>query len=284
MTTHNSGGLLQTGGTRPWRGNELTNGFLMKNADGRVAAITQSGSLSLANNTAMVADGSIAVPFGSALVRRLSELGTSRNKFYSGMAQSIAQQFGGVLKYEPGWAGSHPVVNWGVPPVSKFTVITKGIVGYKFSKKTTGSAANYIACLKGDLTNVLTTVDRFSDWMTALAEATVNGSNLWLFFELATGFPMVAVGVEADPVPTGYVRVAQAHVIEPENEMVGFDIGGVAAKFYGNDVIAAATTEAAGLMSAADKTKLDGLSSDVATTTTNGLMSAADKTKLDGLS
>lgn len=44
-----------------------------------------------------------------------------------------------------------------------------------------------------------------------------------------------------------------------------------------------ATQSAAGYMSAADKTKLDGLISTNATPTAAGYMSAADKTKLDGL-
>ena len=43
----------------------------------------------------------------------------------------------------------------------------------------------------------------------------------------------------------------------------------------------AATSSTAGLMSAADKIKLDGITT--VTTTTDGLMSAADKTKLDGI-
>ena len=44
-----------------------------------------------------------------------------------------------------------------------------------------------------------------------------------------------------------------------------------------------ATQSAAGMMSATDKTKLDGLPSTAATQSAMGLMSAADKTKLDGL-
>ena len=50
MATLSTGGLLSVSGTKAWKGGELTNGFLMRNADGRVAAITQSGSLDMADN------------------------------------------------------------------------------------------------------------------------------------------------------------------------------------------------------------------------------------------
>lgn len=67
---------------------------------------------------------------------------------------------------------------------------------------------------------------------------------------------------------------------------------GISVSFSNNDMTISgveATTSAAGMMSAADKTKLDNMTTngqasfDNATTSTAGLMSAADKTKLDGI-
>lgn len=59
---------------------------------------------------------------------------------------------------------------------------------------------------------------------------------------------------------------------------VASDIGAATASHIHSN----ATTSTAGFLSAADKTKLDGLGG-VATTSVTGLMSAADKTKLDGI-
>jgi uncharacterized repeat protein (TIGR02543 family) len=215
MATENSGSLLSVSGNKAWRGEELTNGFLMRNADGRVAAITQSGTLDLTGNQAVTQ----AAPYGKSLY-----------------------QFAGVIKYEPGWAISHPVQNWGIPSFSKFTSITRGIVGYKFSQKSGQSSADYLAFLKGDKTKV-TAIDTFAEWMVMLHGTSVIGSNLYLLVSLLTGFPSVIVGVSdrhAITVPVGHMLIGQAVVFEPENGMIGFELdgdvvyGGVAANEAGH--------------------------------------------------
>jgi hypothetical protein len=173
------------------------------------------------------------VPYGNGLVRYLNEA-TSKigaNFLRSGIALDLAgatpprAQFVGVVKYEPAWAISHPVQNWGIPAYSKFTSITKGIVGYKFSKKSGQSDNDYLAFLKGDTTK-RTAIDSFANWMTALSTAPV-GSVLSLCFDLNTGFPRVMVGgpnrTTVNP-GLGFVLVGQGIVIEPENEMIGFDL------------------------------------------------------------
>jgi hypothetical protein len=225
MATEMSGSLLSVAGTKAWKGGELTNGFLMRNADGRVAAITQSGTIDLTGNAAVQQ----AVPFGNGLVRLLADAGLSDiNALKSGVPGNSVYQFAGIVKYEPGWAISHPVQNWGIPAFSKFTTITRGIVGYKFSQKANQTNADYLAFIKGDKSKV-TAIDTFEDWMTALAAAPTIGSNLYLIFSILTGFPKVIVGgpdKHSVSVPEGHVLVAQAVVFEPENGMVGFELDG----------------------------------------------------------
>lgn len=225
MGTVQSGSLLSVIGHNAWKGGELTNGFLMRNADGRVAAITQSGVIDLTDNGAVKQ----AVPFGNGLVRLLPGIDASDvNVLKSGALNDSIYQFAGIVKYEPGWAISHPAQNWGIPSFSKFTAITRGIVGFKFSQKEDQSHADYLAFIKGDKSKV-TAIDTFDDWMDALAAAPTIGSNLYLLISLATGFPKVVVGGPdrySVPVPAGYMLVAQAVVFEPENGMVGFELDG----------------------------------------------------------
>lgn len=225
MNTEMSGSLLSVSGNKAWKGEELTNGFLMRNADGRVAAITQSGTLDLTDNSAVT----VAVPFGNGLVRLTAEANAKEiNALKSGVPANALYQFAGIVKYEPGWAVSHPVQNWGIPAFSKFTAITRGIVGYKFSKKSGQSDADYLAFIKGDKSKV-TAIDTFEEWMTLLATATVVGSNLYLLIDIATGFPRVIAGgasIHAVSVPAGHMLIAKAVVFEPENGMIGFEIDG----------------------------------------------------------
>ena len=219
-----TGSLLSVSGSKAWKGEELTNGFLMRNADGRVAAITQSGTIDVSANAAVT----VAVPFGNGLIRVLEDVDTDSNLLKSGAAGASVYQFAGVVKYEPGWAISHPVQNWGIPAFSKFTAITRGIVGYKFSQKSGQSNADYLAFLRGDKTKV-TAIDTYTEWMTALAAATVIGSNLYLLVSVLTGFPKVIVGgpdKHTVSVPVGHMLIGQAVVFEPENGMIGFELDG----------------------------------------------------------
>jgi len=225
MATEMTGSLLSVTGTKAWKGGELTNGFLMKNADSRVAAITQSGSIDMSGNTTLTD----VIPFGNGLIRLLSDAtAANANKLRSGAAGASVYQFMGVVKYEAGWAASNPVQNWGIPAYSKFTSISRGIVGYKFSHKSGQTAADYLAFLKGNKTMV-TAIDTFATWMAALAGASVIGSNLYLLISVVTGFPRVIVGGPnryGITVPAGFMLVGQAVVFEPENEMIGFELNG----------------------------------------------------------
>ena len=225
MATEMTGSLLSVSGSKAWKGGELTNGFLMRNADGRVAAITQSGTIDLTGNQAVQQ----AVPYGNGLIRLLSEANESEiNALKSGAPGDSVYQFAGIVKYEPGIAISNPVQNWGIPAFSKFTAISRGIVGYKFSQKSGHSSTDYLAFLQGDKTKV-TAIDTFDDWMTALAASTTIGATLYLVVSVVTGFPSVIVGGpdrDGVSVATGHMLVGQALVFEPENGMIGFDIDG----------------------------------------------------------
>lgn len=225
MNNEYTGSLISVAGTRAWKGSELTNGFLMRNADGRVAAITQAGTMDASDNAAITE----AVPYGSGLVRVVTDIDTGDvNTLKSGVPANAVYQFGGIMKYEPGWAASHPVQNWGVPSFAKFTAITRGIVGFKHSKKDGASDADYIAFLKGDKSKI-DAVDVFTDWLDLLGAATAIGSNLYLLIDVTTGFPKVVVGgpnIFSVSVPVGFMLVAKASVFEPENGMVGFELDG----------------------------------------------------------
>ena len=229
MATEMTGSLLSVSGSKAWKGGELTNGFLMKNADGRVAAITQSGTLDLTGNTVLTPAVLPAVPYGNGLIRLIGDSHAATiNSLRSGAPGSSVYQFAGVVKYEPGWAASHPVQNWGIPAFSKFTAITRGIVGYKFSQKAGQSNADYMAFVKGDKTKV-TAIDTFDDWMAALHAATVIGSTLDLLMSIVTGLPRVIVGGPnrfGIAVPAGHMLIGQAAVFEPENGMIGFELDG----------------------------------------------------------
>ena len=225
MATEMTGSLLSVTGTKAWKGGELTNGFLMKNADGRVAAITQSGTIDMTGNTTV----SDVIPYGNGLIRLLADATAAKaNKLRSGAPGTSMYQFAGIVKYEPGWAISNPVQNWGIPAYSKFTCVSRGIVGYKFSHKVGQTAADYLAFLKGDKSKV-TAIDTFADWMALLAAGTTIGQNLYLLISVVTGFPRVILGLPhrgAITVPAGFVLVGQAVVFEPENEMIGFELNG----------------------------------------------------------
>ena len=226
MNNEMSGSLLRVSGSNAWKGGELTNGFLMRNADGRVAAITQSGTLDLTGNTIFPN----AAPFGNGLMRVLGDASTvaSVNALKSGLPEDKIYAFAGVIKYEPGWAISHPAQNWGIPPFSKFTCITRGIVGYKFSQKSGQSNADYLAFIMGNKAKV-TAIDTYADWMAMLSAATTIGQTLYLLINQLTGFPSVVLGVAnraSVVIPAGFMLVGEAVVFEPENGMIGFELDG----------------------------------------------------------
>jgi hypothetical protein len=225
-----------------WRGSDKTNGFLMRNVDGRVPALKEGFAAAVIGNDNPLIDPYV-IPWGNALWVNIANINTQPHTV---LAQKPASKawLQGVLSFEQGWQTGNPVQNYGLPPYSRGTVIRKGYVGYKVALVPGASVdtnvADYLAYLQGDATRDVNTIrSLYADWMAAL-KAAGDGSRLALFFENTSGFPVVQavlttgtllddggdpVGVvPVIPVLTGATFAAFAEVLEPENEAVYFDI------------------------------------------------------------
>jgi len=218
-----------------YKGKNRTNGFLMRNVDGRIPALKQPlGRLKIGSANILNDDG--IVPWGNALWRDIASMGSTPGTAHT---QKPAKAFlCGVLEFNQGWQAGHPVAPHGLPDYSKGTIITKGLVGYKTAMPAVGGEDDYLAYLKGDATkNVAAARTVYSDWI-AMFEAADDGSRLAIFFANDSGFPIVAVvpkvllatdGDEVtpntvDPVLAGATFGGFAVVFEKENEAVFFDI------------------------------------------------------------
>jgi len=207
-----------------YKGQNKTNGFLMRNVDGRIPALLQPiGRLKidLAN---VLADDAI-VPWGNALWRDIASMDAAPGIAH---AEKPAKAFlCGVLQFNQGWQAGHPVAPHGLPEYSKGTIITKGLVGYKTAMTDAGGGDDYLAYLKGDATkNTAAVRTTYKEWINSYIVA-ADGSKLGLFFENDTGFPIVSVvDVDdlADPVLDDATFAGFAVVFEKENEAVFFDI------------------------------------------------------------
>lgn len=209
-----------------YKGMNKTNGFLMRNVDGRIPALQQPiGRLSIDVDNVLSDDG--IVPWGNGLWRDLTSIDVRSGIAH---AQKPARgMFCGVLKFNQGKQAGNPVVPWGVESYSKGTIISEGLVGYKVALRGPGYVNDYLAYLKGKALanpeNVLTT---YKDWIADLSGAT-DGGKLGLFFNNDTGFPMVcAINKDRLANPEALIDNSTfagfAKVFEPENETVFFDI------------------------------------------------------------
>jgi len=207
-----------------YKGLNKTNGFLMRNVDGRVPALQQPlGRLSISVENALSDDG--IVPWGNGLWRNLAALDTQPG---IAQAQKPAKSFFcGVLKFNQGWQAGNPVAPHGLADYSKGVIVSKGLVGYKTAMTEVGQEENYLDYLKGktsqDIPDVRTT---YKDWI-ELYKAANDGDKLGLFFGNDSGFPIVAVVAAEDiaaPALDDATFAGFAEVFEPENEAVFFDI------------------------------------------------------------
>jgi hypothetical protein len=201
-----------------------TNGFLMRNSDGRIPAVQLPiGRLVVSGASVLYIDG--AVPWGNGLWRDISTVDTSPGAVYT--AKPAKSRFIGILKFNQGWQAGHPIAPWGLPAYSKGTVVNKGFVGYKHAMAAVGQESNYLAYLKGDKTKddvaVRTTYD---EWMAAF-KAGAEGSRLGLFFANDSGFPLVSV--VANPAAPTLANATFAGFAldeyQKEHKAVYFDIG-----------------------------------------------------------
>jgi len=207
-----------------YKGLNKTNGFLMRNVDGRVPALQQPlGRLSIDAVNALSDDG--IVPWGNGLWRDISRMDTHPGIAH---AQKPAKAFFcGVLKFNQGKQAGNPVVPWGLESYSKGTIVSKGPVGYKTAMAAIGKEEAYLDYLKGKASQDIPAVRTvYKDWV-ALYKAANDGDKLGLFFSNDSGFPVVAVVAKANiaaPALAGATFAGFAEVWEPENEAVFFDV------------------------------------------------------------
>ena len=173
-----------------WKGSNKTNGFLMRNSDGRLPALQLPIGRMYVDAANVLSDDEI-VPYGNALWRNNAEIVSKPGALH--LEKPAKGEFIGVLKYNPGWSAGNPVQPWGVPVYSKGVTIAEGLVGYKTAMAVIGQEADYLKYLKGDAAKDITAVRTvYADWVAAL-QAAAAGTKLALFFDDAGGFPLVAV-------------------------------------------------------------------------------------------
>lgn len=204
-----------------------TNGFLMKNVDGRVPAIKFPVGRFSIRSSSPVGDGEV-IPWGHGLWRDIATCDTAPGTVHT--QKPTNGIFIGVLKFNQGIQAGNPVVPWGVPAYSKGTVVNKGPVGYKHAKAAGGNAADYLAYLRGDKTLDNDTVrTTYQMWMAAYKTA-ASGTRLAVFFENDSGFPIVSGVAPAsisNPTLDGATFGGFAlDEFQPENGAVYFNING----------------------------------------------------------
>jgi hypothetical protein len=204
-----------------FRGQGRTNGFLMKNVDGRIPALQEGFSrLAIGSGSTLYADG--IVPYGTALWRDTNIIDTNPGGVFAD--KPTKAWFVGVLKFEQGMQTGHPVAGHGIQAgAMKGTLVRSGLVGYKVSMTAVGQEANYLAYLKGDKTKDTGTVRKiYADWVAAW-KAAADGGRLAMFFANASGFPVIALVIAANlgaPTLANCTFGGWVEVLEPENQAV----------------------------------------------------------------
>jgi hypothetical protein len=208
-----------------WKGTDKTNGFLMRSVDGRIPALQLPIGRLVIDAGSVLADNGL-IPWGNALWRDNGAIDMRPGTVYA--ESPVKGEFVGVLKFNQGWQAGNPVQPWGLPAYSKGTIVNKGLVGYKTAMAAVDQDGNYLSYLKGapdqDTDTVRTT---YKQWVAAL-KAAAAGSKLGLFFDTASGFPVVSVVLAAsisNPTLSGAAFAGFAVVYEREHEAVFFDIG-----------------------------------------------------------
>jgi hypothetical protein len=201
-----------------------TNGFLMRNADGRVPALVEpAGRLRI--DAANVLREDDIVPWGNGLWRDIGAIDTQ-----PGIAHCEKPVKGwliGLLQFNQGWQAGNPVAPYGVPSYSKASIIRKGFAGFKTAMTAVGQEDEYLAYLKGDTAQDIPAVRTAYDEWTAVYKAGADGSRLGLFIGNASGFPIVSLVLKANlaaPALTGASFAGFAEIFEKENSAVYFDI------------------------------------------------------------
>jgi hypothetical protein len=202
-----------------------TNGFLMRNVDGRVPAIKLPiGRMSIEAGS-VLADDEI-VPWGHGLWRNIATTDTSPGTLHT--QKPVKGVFVGILKFNQGWQAGQPIVPWGVPVYSKGVAVNKGPVGYKHALAAIGKEAEYLEYLKGDKdADKADNRTTYKEWIAAY-KAAADGARLGLFFANESGFPIVSVVLAANqaaPALSGATFAGFAlDEFQPEHSAIYFNI------------------------------------------------------------
>jgi hypothetical protein len=204
-----------------WKGGVKTNGILMGDVDGRVPALTDGFSSILIDPVNPIYTPDV-IPWGHGIWRAVGEVDV-RPGGYHAQAPAAKPMLTGVFKFNQGWQASNPIQPYGMPSYSTGNIIRQGLVGYEFAMTAVGQGANYLKYIQGDKTQDVASVRTlYADWMTMWKSAAA-GSKLGLFFDNATGFPIVAaVANPASPALTGASFAGFLEVIAKEHERVYF--------------------------------------------------------------
>jgi hypothetical protein len=209
--------------SKPWRGSDRTNGFLMRNVDGRIPALKE-GSARAVIGAANPVFTEMVLVWGNGLWVDQANIDTQPHTLHA-EAPATKPWLQGVVAFDQAWQTGNPVQNYGVPPYSKWDLVRKGYVGYKQAMYAVGKEDDYLAYLQGDTSQDVPAVRTvYPDWM-AVLKAGAAGSRLGLFFGNDSGFPLVSL-VAAGSAPTlaNATFAGFAEIFEPENAAIFFDI------------------------------------------------------------
>ncbi len=170
---HTAGLPLSLVGNNIWRGQNQSNGQLELIHNYHLKVGYSGLSISTALAAELTAAGLSAVPFGNAVWYDRNLSATEPNKVYAGIPTAVGAvpRLAGVLGYDAGLTSMQPANNAGVMPYNKGQLIKRGFLRYKTAKVAAAGAAR--------------------------AFADINDATMKLFFELATGDPVIAA-------PTGW--------------------------------------------------------------------------------
>jgi hypothetical protein len=212
---------------RLWKGGVRTNGILMRAVNGRIPSLVEGYSRIVIDPASVLYTPDV-MPWGNALWREVGEIDARPGVRYA-QAPSGKPSILGVFEFNQGWQASNPIQPYGMPSYSTGTIIRKGLVGYEHAMAGVGQDANYLKYAQGDTgaaVDVNTVRTLYADWVAAW-KAAAAGSKLGLFFDNASGFPVVSVVLAANlaaPVLTGCTFGGFAEVFAKEFERVYFDI------------------------------------------------------------
>lgn len=228
-TSYGAATPLQINQNSVWKGRDRSNGFVMRNVDGRVPAIKE-GFTRLVVGASNVLYTLGVVPYGNALFRDTNQIDTA-----PGVVQTdkpTKSWFVGILEFDQSNQTGNPVLNWAKQLFQRGKLVRQGLVGYKQSMVYgTAQEAHYLDLLQNGLGSTFdTTTTRltYAEWVAAF-KAGADGDRLGLFFGKASGFPIVKMVLAANiqlPLTglTGVVFGGWAEIFEKENEAVYFNI------------------------------------------------------------